>query len=86
MPVGLFEQPIYDERALELEDSFQITLFSDGILEVLPQKDMLSREEYVRAVVDNLRHASPQKLKDNLMSEYDQDAPDDIAIMTVVGR
>lgn len=86
MPVGLFDQPIYDERAIELEDAFQITLFSDGILEVLPQKDMLSREEYVRAVVDNLRHASPQKLKDNLMSEYEKDAPDDIAIMTVVGR
>lgn len=85
MPVGLFEQPIYDERSIELESSFQITLFSDGILEVLPQKDMLSREEYVRAVVDNLRGSSPERLKASLTASFSGEAPDDIAIMTVVG-
>lgn len=86
MPIGLFEQPIYDERVIELEWPFQITLFSDGILEVLPQKDMLSREEFVRAVVDNLRGASPEKVKQSLMAAFQGEAPDDIAIMTVVGR
>jgi len=86
MPIGLFEQPIYDERVIELEWPFQITLFSDGILEVLPQKDMLSREEFVRAVVDNLRGAPPEKVKKSLMANFDGEAPDDIAIMTVVGQ
>ncbi|MDI3324433.1 SpoIIE family protein phosphatase [Pontibacterium granulatum] len=86
MPIGLFEQPIYDERVIELEWPFQITLFSDGILEVLPQKDMLSREEFVRAVVDNLRGAPPEKLKQSLMANFEGEAPDDIAIMTVVGQ
>lgn len=86
MPIGLFEQPIYDERVIELEWPFQITLFSDGILEVLPQKDMLSREEFVRAVVDNLRGAPPEKVKKSLMANFEGEAPDDIAIMTVVGQ
>lgn len=86
MPIGLFEQPIYDERVIELEWPFQITLFSDGILEVLPQKDMLSREEFVRAVVDNLRDAPPEKLKQSLMADFNGEAPDDIAIMTLVGQ
>lgn len=86
MPIGLFEQPIYDERVIELQWPFQITLFSDGILEVLPQKDMLSREEFVRAVVDNLRGSSPEKLKQSLMANFDGEAPDDIAIMTLVGQ
>ncbi len=86
MPVGLFEQPLYDERTIELQSPFQVTLFSDGILEVLPHKDMRSREEYVRAVVDNLRGAEPARLKGALMAGYDSEVPDDIAIMTVVGH
>lgn len=86
MPVGLFESPVYDERCIELSSPFQVTLFSDGILEVLPQKEMVSREEYVRGVVDNLRGAPPEKLKTALLARYQGDAPDDIAIMTVVGH
>lgn len=86
MPVGLFEQPIYDERTIELELPFQVTLFSDGILEVLPHKDMLSKEEYVRGVVNNLRGASPGKLRDTILASFQGEVPDDIAIMTVIGE
>jgi sigma-B regulation protein RsbU (phosphoserine phosphatase) len=86
MPVGLFAQPVYDERSIELKPPFQVTLFSDGILEVLPQKEMVSREEFVRGVVDNLRGAPPEKLKNALLARYNGDVPDDIAIMTVVGQ
>jgi len=46
---------------------------------------MLSREEYVRAVVDNLRGSSPERLKASLTASFSGEAPDDIAIMTVVG-
>ncbi|MGB0467180.1 MAG: PP2C family protein-serine/threonine phosphatase [Pontibacterium sp.] len=85
MPVGLFEKPVYDERTIELEPGFQVTLFSDGILEVLPQKNMISREEYVRGVVNNLRGATPEKLRDVLLSGFQSEVPDDIAVMTIVG-
>lgn len=36
LPVGLFDDASYDDRVMELPPSFSLSLFSDGILDVLP--------------------------------------------------
>ena len=44
LPVGLFDDASYDDRVMELPPSFSLSLFSDGILEVLPGATLKEKE------------------------------------------
>ncbi|ENM3026980.1 two-component system response regulator RssB [Pseudomonas aeruginosa] len=44
LPVGLFDDAIYDDRVMELPPSFSLSLFSDGILDVLPGATLKEKE------------------------------------------
>lgn len=44
LPVGLFDDATYDDRVMELPASFSLSLFSDGILDVLPGATLKERE------------------------------------------
>ncbi|MDO6513683.1 MULTISPECIES: PP2C family protein-serine/threonine phosphatase [unclassified Neptuniibacter] len=83
MPVGLFPEPLFDERKLQLLDEFEITLFSDGILEMLPEGNMSAKEQRLIDVVIAANGAGPDVIKEALLPNIINDAPDDIAIMTV---
>ncbi|WP_027857080.1 PP2C family protein-serine/threonine phosphatase [Marinobacterium jannaschii] len=83
MPVGLFEEPVFDERSIELPESFQLTLFSDGVLEVLPDHGMEAKEASLMSLVHRLQGGSAHDLQRALISGGVSMAPDDIAIMTI---
>jgi len=83
MPVGLFPEPLFDERKLQLLDEFEITLFSDGILEMLTEESMSAKEQKLIDVVISTEGAGPDMIKEALLPGLINDAPDDIAIMTV---
>lgn len=83
MPVGLFPEPLFDERKLQLLDEFEITLFSDGILEMLTEESMSAKEQKLIDVVIATEGAGPDMIKEALLPGLIKDAPDDIAIMTV---
>ncbi|WP_067864286.1 PP2C family protein-serine/threonine phosphatase [Neptuniibacter marinus] len=83
MPVGLFPEPLFDERKLQLLDEFEITLFSDGILEMLPEGNMSAKEQRLIDAVIAVNGAGPDVIKEALLPDIINDAPDDIAIMTV---
>lgn len=83
MPVGLFPEPVFEEKTLNLEGEFCLTLFSDGILEVLAGDSMSAKEEQLLMAVSETKAAGPEALKDYLLPAIIDDAPDDIAILTI---
>ncbi len=84
LPVGLFDHAQYENHYLELPEEYGITLFSDGILEVMPHDTLAEKEEYLLKTVceqNSIEHITKQfKLKDV------DHAPDDISILTVNAR
>ena len=43
-PIGLFEQASFNDEQMPLPDSFSLSLFSDGIFDVLPEKHLITSE------------------------------------------
>ncbi|WP_160287575.1 two-component system response regulator RssB [Pseudomonas knackmussii] len=82
LPVGLFEEATYEDRTMDLPRSFSLSLFSDGILDVLPgttlkEKEATLPEQVVAAggTLDGLR----QVFGLAKLSEM----PDDIALLVL---
>lgn len=86
MSVGLFPDPMFDEQKVPLEDKFQLTIFSDGILEMASGEGFASKEAHICEVVDKMRFQAPATLREGLLACDMEVAPDDIAIMTVFRR
>ncbi|HCF5334428.1 TPA: SpoIIE family protein phosphatase [Pseudomonas aeruginosa] len=82
LPVGLFDDASYDDRVMELPPSFSLSLFSDGILDMLPgatlkEKEALLPEQVAAAggTLDGLRQVFGLA---NLA-----EMPDDIALLVL---
>ncbi|MEE8059290.1 MAG: SpoIIE family protein phosphatase [Pseudomonadales bacterium] len=82
MPVGLFESAKYTENMQLLPENFVLTLFSDGILEVVNAEGVLEQEKYL------LEKLTPGQ--DSIASVVNAlglddvvEAPDDIAVLLI---
>ncbi len=82
LPVGLFAEASYDELQIDLPDQFRLTLFSDGILELLAQKSLRDKEGYLLEVACNPQLSLEEILAKLQLSDL-QEAPDDIAVLMV---
>lgn len=82
LPVGLFEGVSYENQSVELGDAFELVLFSDGVLEVMPQGSVAEKEAYLMEIVGKGIHNIGQ-LMDHLDLREKQAVPDDIAILSV---
>ena len=81
LPVGLFEHAEYENHYLDLPKEYGITLFSDGVLEVMTQETLAKKEEYLLNTVreeNNIGHIAEQLR----LGEHEH-APDDISVLTV---
>jgi serine phosphatase RsbU (regulator of sigma subunit) len=81
-PVGLFEDAQYTEDSLQLPPEFTLTLFSDGVLEIIPGDGLLAKEARL------LETVSPgfdcmDAVVDALGLGAIGETPDDIAILLV---
>lgn len=83
MPVGLFPEPMFEERKLLLSEVFEITLFSDGILEMMSEPNMQAKEERLLEAVIAADGKGPEAIKASVLPGVVSAAPDDIAIMTI---
>jgi serine phosphatase RsbU (regulator of sigma subunit) len=83
--VGLMEDAHYDEHLVDLPDSFMLALFSDGILEILPPKNLIDKEKYFLDVFEQAAE-SPQELVTRLGLDKVETAPDDIAALFISKR
>jgi len=83
--VGIMEDALYEEHLIELPESFMLVLFSDGILEILPPKNLIEREKYFLEVFEQTSE-SPQQLVTRLGLDRVETAPDDIAALFISKR
>ncbi len=83
MPIGILREAHYENYMVQLPDTFTLLLCSDGVLEIVPARDLIGKEarllELVRASDRTQRGIEQQLAMDEV-----SDAPDDIAIMTLV--
>ena len=83
--VGIMEDAHYEEHLIDLPDSFMLALFSDGILEILPPKNLIEKEKYFLEVFEQAA-ASPEEMVTRLGLDRVGTAPDDIAALFVSKR
>ena len=83
--VGLMEDAVYEEYAIDLPDSFMLALFSDGILEILPEMSLIEKEAYFLNVFEQTVD-SPEQLATHLGLDRVDTAPDDIAALFLSKR
>ncbi len=84
-PVGIMEDPAFEEYTIQLPDSFMLALFSDGILEILPPKNLIEKEKYFLQVFEQTSE-SPEELVTRLGLDRVETAPDDIAALFISKR
>ena len=82
LPVGLFDDVSYENQEVSLGDEFDLVVFSDGVLEVMPQGTVAEKEQYLMEIVSKGIHNIDQLL-DHLDLRSKDAVPDDIALMTV---
>ncbi|WP_252179243.1 SpoIIE family protein phosphatase [Endozoicomonas sp. 4G] len=79
LPVGLFENATFKDVTIDLPEQFTLTILSDGILELLPQKTLQEKEDYLLSVIkEGAVTVSALTEKLGLNTEA---APDDVAIL-----
>lgn len=82
LPVGLFETPKWEVYEVPLAQPFRLTLFSDGILEVISAKSLDEKESTLLELVSGGRHTIAS-LSEALNLDAITELPDDIAIVSV---
>jgi serine phosphatase RsbU (regulator of sigma subunit) len=83
--VGLMKEAHYEEHLIDLPGSFMLALFSDGILEILPPKNLIEKEKYFLDVFEQAAE-SRQELVTRLGLDKVETAPDDIAALFISKR
>jgi len=83
--VGIMDDALYEEHMIELPSSFMLALFSDGILEILPPKNLIEKEKYFLQVFEQT-FDSPEQLVTRLGLDQVDTAPDDIAALFISKR
>jgi serine phosphatase RsbU (regulator of sigma subunit) len=81
-PVGIMKNAVYEQHALALKPQMKLMLFSDGIAEILPEKDMASKEALLLLMVQEGKGAIPYFIE-KLGLENKKGLPDDVTMMTL---
>jgi serine phosphatase RsbU (regulator of sigma subunit) len=83
--VGMLEDACYEEATLQLPSAFMLAVFSDGILETLPPKNLVDKESFFLDVFARTAD-SPEELVSDLGLDSAETAPDDIAALFISKR
>ncbi len=83
--VGIMEDAQYEEHMIVLPSSFMLAVFSDGILEILPPKNLIEKEKYFLDVFEQAAD-TPEELVTRLGLDRVDTAPDDIAALFISKR
>jgi len=83
--VGIMQEAQFEEHLIDLPEQFMLALFSDGILEILPPKNLIEKEKYFLDVFAQTAD-SPGELVTRLGLDNVETAPDDIAVLFISKR
>ncbi|KOR32055.1 hypothetical protein TI05_09705 [Achromatium sp. WMS3] len=81
-PVGLFSDPKFADTTVKLPQEHTLILFSDGVLEALPEKKLSDKKTRLLKAVDQCG-ASPIDICNILDLKADVTYPDDITLLVV---
>lgn len=81
LPLGVCETE-YESQETHLEEAFEIVLFSDGVLEILPEDSLKNRENHLISLVES-GSRSVSAISKQLSLEGRSEVPDDIALLTI---
>jgi serine phosphatase RsbU (regulator of sigma subunit) len=87
-PLGIFRDVSWDIYEVDFPPGATLVSFSDGILEVLPPKDLLEKEAYLLDVLSGT-DGSVAAISEVLGLDAIEEAPDDIAVLAItrpIGR
>lgn len=82
LPVGLFNEATYTDLVIDLPEAFSLTLFSDGILDLLPGETLKDKEAALPVIVD-AAGGSLDGLRRKFGLATLGEMPDDIALMVL---
>ena len=82
LPVGLFEGAEYEDVYIPLPKKFGLTVFSDGVLEILPQKTLEQKEARLLELIKETDHRV-DLIIDSLGETEIRRAPDDISVLSL---
>lgn len=85
LPVGLFADVEYVDESVDLSGDFTLTVFSDGILEILPQSSVKEKEQFLLSAIDQ-QTDSVDAVMSRLGIIPPKYAPDDIAVLVLSGK
>jgi serine phosphatase RsbU (regulator of sigma subunit) len=83
--VGIMDEASYDELVIELPETYMLAMFTDGILEILPPKNLIEKEAYFLNVFEQTAD-TPLELVTRLGLDTVETAPDDIAALFISKR
>lgn len=83
--VGMLADASYSEATIKLPPAFMLAVFSDGILEILPPKNLVDKEAFFLDVFARTAD-TPEELVARLGLDAVATAPDDIAALFVSKR
>lgn len=82
MPVGMFEEPEFSEQQITLPEQFVLSLFSDGLLEILAPEGLKAQEAFL---LQRLQQAplTVEAVAECLELQQVVEFPDDIAVLLI---
>lgn len=81
-PVGIFPDASWTVNALTLPDKFSLVVFSDGILEILPDRELIDKENTLLKIVNDCA-ISVESITEAFGLDQMDAVPDDIAILLI---
>jgi len=81
-PVGIFDDAVWKVEEVDLPNKFLLTLVSDGVLEIFPNKSLKEKEKIISQSVLESDGSIEGICKKLGLSEI-KDIPDDVTILTI---
>ena len=82
MPVGLFDEPEFTEQRVTLPAQCVLSLFSDGILEILPAEGLKAKERFLLSHL-KAPNLTVEQVAQSLNLQDVVEFPDDIAVLLI---
>ncbi|MFT7558738.1 MAG: sigma-B regulation protein RsbU (phosphoserine phosphatase) [Flavobacteriales bacterium] len=82
-PLGIFDGATWQQNTVKLPKDFTLYVFSDGVLEILPARDILEQEYCLLERITQARPKSIESLESVLELENNTELQDDIAMLVL---
>ncbi len=82
MPVGLFDEAVYEDRMHALPEGFALVLLSDGVMELMGDGSLAEKEARLLQVVGN-GAVTVETLSRELQLDGSRGVPDDVAMLFI---